>query len=913
MRSGGIVLLVWLGAGPAASQVILDDSFGPARELVPDAARDVEIPEALGRLAGSNLFHSFSEFSVPAGTSATFSAQTPGIEQVLARVTGGDVSRIDGLLRSRIAGADLYLLNPQGVIFGRDAALDLPGSLYLGGAESLALADGVRLWSDPESPVVLSSAPPSAWGFGARPAGPVEVAGSALSLAEGATLSLAGGEIQVRGRERQPGESFGFRVLQAPRGRVDLVAVASGGDALLTPDGIDASGIERLGPVSITGWAQLDGTSRGASQLRVRADSLRLDEAFLFFDNLGDAAQGHPGRALDLEARSRLEVGSGSQLTSESFGAGRSGDVRLATAELILGGASRVASVASGVGASGDVEVNARELRVGGASALGSEARASGPAGDVHVSAEAIQVAGGDSVVGSVTERAGGPVTGDGGDVTVHAGTIDLREGGQILVRTRDSEGNAGRLHVIAGRMDISGMSPDVQQPSGLFSTEEVGTRPAAAPGSGGDMQVEVGELRISDGGGIVLRSFLTGDVSRDDTTLQLTIEAETVDLSGFALLTSGDVNVSAITTVSNDRDAAELNVTARDLELRDGAAITGSTRGAGASAAVTIRAERLRVVGSDGRGRESGVYSQARDGSSGDAGSVWIAARDLELRDGGTISVLTDSSGAAGQISINDPARETGLPVWSQEARIVVTGAATNHDDGSVRGSAIRSSVIEEEGNTTVGGDIEIHARELVLGPGGTIEASNQSLGDAGNVVLDLVDALRIEGGTISTSSQSGKGGGITIRAGELVELVGGRITTNVSGTGSGGGISIDPDLVVLNRGSSIDTTAGVGDGGDIRIVAGHFLMSADSRLDTRSLSGGVDGEVVIDSPVVVLADEVAALPDRVLDASDQLRRGCAARRTRAGSLTVAPRVVRVGPQGVLGAVGERGECPAR
>jgi filamentous hemagglutinin family protein len=909
VKAGVLVLLAWLGAGSAAAQVVLDGSFGAEGELLPDAARDVEIPEAVGRRAGTNLFHSFSELSVPAETSATFSAESAGIERVLARVTGGNASRIEGLLRSRIPGADLYLLNPQGVIFGRDAALDLPGSLYLGGAESLLLADGVRFWSDPASPVVLSSAPPSAWGFSDEPAGPIEIAGSALVLAEGTTLSLAGSEVRIRGRGQQPGEPFGFRVLQAPRGYVDLVAVTAGGDARLGTDGIDASGIERLGPVSITDRAQLDGTSRGASQLRVRADSLLLDGAFLFFDNLGGAAEAHPGRALDLEARTRIEIDGGSELTSESFGAGRSGDVRLVAPELSLDGDSTVQSVASGVGASGKLEVSSRELRVAGASSLGSRARASGRAGDVSVSADAIRVSGGDSVLGSVTEGAGGSVTGDGGDVTVHAGTIELRDGGQILVRTRDSAGNAGRLRVVAERIDISGISRDVQQPSGLLSTEEVGANPRAVPGRGGDMEVEVGQLHISEGGEVGVRSFVEGDLPRAGAAPQLRIEAASVHLSGFSQLSSGGVTVSAIKTVSRDRDAGDLTVTTHELELRDGGAISASTIGAGASGTVTIRAERLRIVGSDGQGRESGIYSQALDGGSGDAGSIWLAARELELRDGGTVSVLTDSSGsgAAGRVSINDPAREGAAAAWSQEARIVVTGTAVE----SGRGSAIRSSVIGA--SPAAGGEIAIHARELVLGPGGAIEASNQSLGDAGNVTLDLVDALRIEDGTITTSSQSGEGGGITIRAGELVELVGGQITTNVSGTGSGGNIAIDPDLVVLSRGSRIDTTAAVGDGGDIRIVAGHFLMSADSTLDTRSLSGGVDGEVVIESPVAVLADEVAALPDRVLDASDQLRRGCAARRTRAGSLTVAPRVVRVGPQGVLGSEGERGECPAR
>src|SRR5919202_1985492 len=144
----GCYLEKWLKACSVLSALLI--SPPTAAQVVPD--RTLSVPERSqitgnpnfqidgGARRGGNLFHSFSQFSIPTGGSAFFN-NALDVQNILTRVTGGSISNIDGLIRAN-GTANLFLLNPNGILFSTNASLNVGGSFIATTADAIRLANG---------------------------------------------------------------------------------------------------------------------------------------------------------------------------------------------------------------------------------------------------------------------------------------------------------------------------------------------------------------------------------------------------------------------------------------------------------------------------------------------------------------------------------------------------------------------------------------------------------------------------------------------------------------------------------------------------------------------------------------------------------------------------------------------------
>lgn len=239
----GVLISLFTCSEPASAQLVPDGSLGAESSLLVEGAI-ADQPATLiegGAVRGGNLFHSFGEFNVGTGQLVYF-ANPAGIDHILSRVTGDAPSNIFGTLG--VAGpADLFLVNPNGIVFGPDAALDITGSFYATTADAIPLGAGSFSATNPAQSTLLTVDP---------------------SVVFTQYLSADSGAITSRGRLAAAGDL----VLAAHR--LDLQGeIGAGGE--LTLFGLDTVQIRDTGETPFIGWAGDDLRVQGNERVDIVA------------------------------------------------------------------------------------------------------------------------------------------------------------------------------------------------------------------------------------------------------------------------------------------------------------------------------------------------------------------------------------------------------------------------------------------------------------------------------------------------------------------------------------------------------------------------------------------------------------------------------------------------------------------
>lgn len=356
-----------------------------------------------GTTAGDNLLHSFTVFNLSAGEVANF-VTAASVQNVLGQITGGDASVIDGLLQVSGSGANLFLINPAGILLGPNAALNLAGGFTATTASGLGF--GNLLWSIGTAPSSALAGSPTSFVFGPQPGAVVSAA--TLAVNPGESLLLLGGQVIHTG------------TLSAPGGEITIAAVPGENRVRLSQaGGLLSLELETLGPAAAATPlaatdlpALLTGPVAAASGIALNADgSLRL-----------------AGSALDVPMTVGTSAIAG-QLNSSAAGTG--GSITLLGQQIALTGAEVQANGGSGGGtlrlggeALGQGPLpNARAIFVDAASQLQADALGWGDGGRVILWSDQAS-----RIEGSISAQ-GGPAGGNGGWVeTSSAGWLAVEQ-----------------------------------------------------------------------------------------------------------------------------------------------------------------------------------------------------------------------------------------------------------------------------------------------------------------------------------------------------------------------------------------------------------------------------------------------------------------------------------------------------
>lgn len=793
----------YLTAPPTLAQIVPDTSL-PINSTVTNSGNTDTING--GTKAGSNLFHSFREFSVPTGGTAIFN-NSIDIQNIITRVTGSSISNIDGLLQAN-GTANLFLINPNGIIFGANAQLKIPGSFLASTADSLIFADGT-LFSvkNPQNNPLLTISVPIGLQLGT--VNPIVVQGPGQNLLEDETGAIVRENNRVVGLAVEPGRSLvlaGADIqlqggnLTAPAGRISLLAVRNGeartpnNESLFNSDILplrDAS----LGNIEMSQKATVDASGTRGGDIQLAGRNIRLTEGSAVLSLTREAEM---GGNLSVTAAEAIEIigspdGQRSGFLLETIGEGNGGNLQISARNLLLRDGGQATTSTFGNGSAGNVRVDVSEL---------IEATGTTPDGEPGGLLAQTQSAG---AAGNLTINTGRLLVSDGALVSTTAVGIGSGNAGNFTVNATES-------------VEVIGIdTPGNSQPSGLSSSTE-------GEGVGGELRIDTKRLILRDGGQVF--SSTSGAGKAGDLQVNA---SESIVISGGNEQGSG-ILASVLSPATGN--GGSLTVETRQLIVRDGAQIGSGTfsSGQGANVLVTVR-DFVELRGTSSNGFPSGIFTQVDDENArGNGGNLTVNTRQLRVLDGAQISAGTRGIGRGGNVTVN-----------AQES-VELSGTSGTLDSETNR--PFTSGLFARTRGAGNAGGVSIFTDRLTVrnGAEAAVDARLRG-GDAGNLEIRSREIRLLNGGVLTAETAVGEGGNIRINASAIQMRDRSRISTTAGTSdapGNGGNINIKTDTIAGVRNSDISANAFDGAGGRIAIDAQAVLgFQTPTRQDLETQLG--------------------------------------------------------------------------
>jgi filamentous hemagglutinin family protein len=783
--SGTIAIL------PATAQITGDGTIGTQvnGSIVVPCTGNCRITN--GATRGGNLFHSFQRFSLPNGDIANFQI-SPTIQNVIVRVTGVGqpfISNLNGTIQTSNP-ANFFLLNPNGILFGPRATLNIGGSFLATTADRMQFADGTQFRTTDPTPL-LSINVPTGLQFNNNP-GTIQMQRSVLSVGEGdnfRNFALVGGEVKLTQSS-----------IRAPRSQVAIGSVGENGSVVLQLQGDRlslslAAGTPRR-DITLTDTRINTATTTGGSSIILTARNIILNDSFIgtgITAGVGNSATQKAGD-ITLNATEDVRLLKESQIANSvrPNAIGQGGNINLVAAHLRAIQGSVIAASTEGRGNSGNVEITTNSMTLDGVTADGT---------------------GGTAIGNGVFGRVAGEIR-RGGTIVVKTGLLSITNGASINGTTFGT-GNAGNVRIIADSITIDGTTPNGSGASSIGSSVN-----RNANGNGGSVVVETRSIKITNGASINANTFGTGNAG------SVRVIADSIVLDGETADGRGASGISSSVNPTGTGRGGEVTVQTRSLMIMNGAGINAATGGNGNAGNVQVKASSIILDGTARDGSAGGISSQVISPANGNGGEVFVDTDSLSIKNGSVIAASTSGNGNAGNVNII-------------AKTITVDGRSPNGKFATGITSQVKRTGIGVGGNVVIGTD------SLTVSNGATVNSSSLGKGSAGKVDI-TARTLKLDSGNISTLAFSGNGADIKLTVGQRLEMRrGSQISTSAGlagAGGDGGNITIDAKNAFLvtapNENNDITANAFNGSGGRVTIeTQGIYGFTVRSRAELAAL----------------------------------------------------------------------------
>ncbi|MBD2295478.1 filamentous hemagglutinin N-terminal domain-containing protein [Anabaena sphaerica FACHB-251] len=877
----GIALLavsrIIVGQTVVLAEIKPDTKLGNEASLV---KQKVDIQGAIGDLIdggavrGTNLFHSFSEFNITEGQRVYFSNPS-GIENILTRVTGKNRSDILGTL-GVLGNANLFLINPNGIVFGQNAQLDIAGSFLASTADSFVFDHGFLFNAKNPQPVpLLTINVPLGLQYQSNSRS-IQVQGTSILKPNGKTIALVGGNV-----------SLDDAILSVPAGRVELGGISGEGivefsrdsdnlrlnfpesltkadiflngtriNVIADNDGSVALNARNIAAINSFIFAGIgaglgSATSKAGDIILNAAEEIKIDGISGILQYLFPEAVG-TGGDIEITAKTLIATNGGA-INNVTQGKGDAGNIRITAHDYIfLDGEDRdgfptavSTSITQGAkGNTGNISITTKALTLTNGASITSLVAGEGNTGNIMITAhDTISLDGENSSGGSsnISSQVEPGAIGNGGNIQITTGTLVAENGSQVLAVTADA-GKAGNI-TIQARDDISfsGFSSN-NAPSGTGSFSQ-------ATGAGGDVNISTRSLSIMNTAQVRTGAFAQGDSGN------VTINA------ADDIFIDGDQSGVVSVVFSNATAAGgNINLITGKLAILNGAFINSATIGIGNAGNIQINADTITLDGSSPIGFGSEISAVTDNNAQGNAGNINIISNSLVLTNSAQINTSTNAKGKAGNITITtkDSVLIDGTNPFVQTFPSGIASLVRSNGEGK-------------------GGNIQISTDKLSLTNGGFLDASTFGQGNAGDIEITANDAVILNSGNNSNlvsdissrvlSGAKGNGGEIDILAKTLLLINGSQIAADTFGQGNAGDITINTiDSVVVDGGNRTTNLTGIftsvgnggfGTGGDITIATGNLVVTNNNaQLNAATLGQGKAGNIQVTANTLQLAN---------------------------------------------------------